>query len=274
MTVSNLTALAAGIQRSLNQQNTRVATAISQIVSGNRLVSASTDVAALATATSLQTQTSGLRNASINISQASSLLQVADGGAGQISNALDRLQSLAVQAGNGSLSDADRGALNQEFQALAQEIDRISGSTKFNSTTLLDGSLSSGLNFQIGGDAGDQVSLSIGGLASNDLFGGSTPDISTAAGASAALTSLQTARDTVSATRADIGAFQQGLDFAAATIETAIQNQEAARSELADADIAELSTESAQARVQQQASISLLAQTNRLSGNLLTLLNE
>ncbi len=102
MTVSNLTALAAGIQRSLNQQNTRVATAISQIVSGNRLVSASTDVAALATATSLQTQTSGLRNASLNISQASSLLQVADGGAGQIGNAIDRLQSLAVQANNGT----------------------------------------------------------------------------------------------------------------------------------------------------------------------------
>ncbi|MFZ4124677.1 MAG: flagellin [Rickettsiales bacterium] len=274
MTVSNLTALAAGIQRSLNQQNTRVATAISQIVSGNRLVSASTDVAALATATSLQTQTSGLRNASLNISQASSLLQVADGGADQIGNALDRLNALAVQANNGTLSDADRGALNQEFQALTQEIDRISGSTRFNSTNLLDGSLASGLNFQIGGDAGDQVSLTIGGLSSSNLFGGTTPDISTAAGAQAALASVQAARNSVTTTRADIGAFQQGLDFAAATIETAIQNQEAARAELADADIAALSTESAQARVQQQASISLLAQTNRLSGNLLTLLNE
>lgn len=274
MTVNNLTALAAGIQQSLSQQNTRVATAISQIVSGNRLVSASTDVAALATATSLQTQTSGLRNANLNISQAASLLQVADGGAGQIGDALDRLQALAVQAGNGSLSDADRGALNQEFQALTQEIDRVSNSTRFNNTNLLDGSLANGLNFQIGGDAGDQVSLTIGGLSSADLFAGTTPDISTAAVAQTALSSLQTARNTVTEARADIGAFQQGLGFAAATIETAIQNQEAARAELADADIAALSTESAQARVQQQASISLLAQTNRLSENLLSLLNE
>jgi flagellin len=85
---------------------------------------------------------------------------------------------------------------------------------------------------------------------------------------------LQTARNTVTAQRADIGAFQQGLDFAANTVDIAIQNQEAARAELADTDIVTASTEFAQSRVQQQASISLLAQTNRLSGNLLSLLNE
>lgn len=274
MTVTSLTALAAGIQRNLNQQNTRVATAISQIVSGNRLTSASTDVAALATATSLQTQTSGLRNASLNISQASSLLQVADGGAAQIGNALDRLQALAVQAGNGSLSDADRTALNTEFQQLREEIGRVAGSTRFNSTSLLDGSLASGLNFQIGGDANNQETLAIGGLSDADLFGTSNPNVLTAANASAALNAITGARNVVTAARADIGSFQQGLDFAAATVETAIQNQEAARAELADADIAALSTENAQAQVQRQANISLLAQTNRLSSNILTLLNE
>lgn len=274
MTVNSLTALAAGIHRSLNQQNNRVATAISQIVSGNRLVSASTDVAALGVATGLQSQTSALRNGALNISQASSLLQVADGGAEQIGNVLDRLQALAVQAGNGSLSDTDRGALNQEFQQLRQQIDQIASNTQFGSTNLLDGSLSAGLNFQIGGDAADQESLAIGGLSDADLFGGVNVDISTAANATAALASLSGARNIVTAARADIGSFQQGFDFAGATIETAIINQEAARSELADADILELSTESAQARVQQQASISLLAQTNKLSGNILTLLNE
>lgn len=274
MTVNSLTALAAGIQRSLNQQNNRVATAISQIVSGNRLVSASTDVAALGVATSLQSQTSALRSGSLNISQASSLLQVADGGAGQIGSVLDRMQALAVQAGNGSLSDADRGALNQEFQQLRQQINDIAGNTKFGSSTLLDGSLSAGLSFQIGGDVADQESLAIGGLNEADLFGGVNVDISTAAGAATAQTVVSGARDIVTATRATIGSFQQGFDFAAATIETAILNQEAARSELADADILELSTESAQARVQQQANISLLAQTNKLSGNILSLLNE
>jgi flagellin len=274
MTVNNLTALAAGIQRSLNQQNSRIATSVSQLVSGNRLVSASTDVAALATATSLQTQTSGLRNASLNISQASSLLQVADGGASQIGNALDRLNALAVQSGNGSLSNADRVALNNEFQALRQEIDRVATSTQFNNKPLLDGSLASGVDFQVGGNAGDTVNLQIGGLTSTDLFGATPPDILTAGNAQTALTAVQSAQNTVTSTRADIGAFQQGLDFASATIDVAIQNQEAARSELADTDIAAISTENAQARVQQQASISLLAQTNRLSGNLLTLLNE
>jgi flagellin len=118
------------------------------------------------------------------------------------------------------------------------------------------------------------VNLQIGGLSDADLFGGEDVNILSAENADTALQSIQAAQNTVTAQRAEIGSFQQGLDFASATLETAIQNQEAARAELSDADIAEISTESAQAKVQRQASISLLAQTNRLSSNVLSLLNE
>lgn len=272
MTVSSIASLASGIQRSLNQQNNRVATAVSQLVSGNRLVKASTDVAALSTATSLQTQVSSLRTASLNISQASSLLEVADGGAQQVGQVLDRLQSLALRAQSGDLSNTERAQLDIEFQQLRSEINRVALSTNFNNKPLLDGSLTSGIDFQID-DSSAPVNLQIGGLSDANLFS-SDINILTADGARAAFEQIQSAQNTVTAQRAEIGSFQQGLGFAADTLEVAIQNQEAARAELSDADFAAISTESAQAQVQQKASISLLAQTNRLSGNILTLLNE
>ncbi len=114
---------------------------VQRLSSGNRIVKASDDVAALATGTSLRTQVSALKAALINSSQGTTLLQIADGSLSQITDILQRQKAIAVQAGAGSLDAAARGFLDQEFQALAQEIDRIANSTNFNGVTLLAGGL-------------------------------------------------------------------------------------------------------------------------------------
>lgn len=277
MTVTSLSALAAGIQRTLNSQNSRVANNVNALVTGNRLVQASTDVAALSTAVGLQNQTTGLRAASLNIAQASSFLQVADGGAQQIGESLDRLNALAVQANNGALSDENRAQLNQEFQALRADINRTAQNTQFNGQRLLDGSLASGASpaqFQVGSESSDNFSVEVPDLSDAALFGTGNVDLLSQANAAAALNAVRGAQNIVTSARADIGAFQNALEFAQANVESAIANQEAARASLADTDFASASTESAQARVGQQASIALLAQSNRMPANILALLNE
>jgi len=126
----------------IRKSSSRLAATIANIASGKRFSQASADIASLAVATGLQSQLSGLRSASSNIFQAASMLQVADGGIGQIGDMLQRMQALSVQANSGALSQSAREGLNTEFQNLSQEINRISGNTNFNSVNLLNGSIS------------------------------------------------------------------------------------------------------------------------------------
>lgn len=113
-----------------------------RLSSGNRLARASDDVAALSVSTRLQSQVSSLRQALVNSAQANSLLQVAYGGLGEISDILDSLRSLAVQANSGTLTATERSFLDIEFGNLVDEIDRIAETTNFNGINLLDGSIS------------------------------------------------------------------------------------------------------------------------------------
>jgi flagellin len=263
------------IAGNLRNQSTQLAARMEQAASGNRLNRALEDIASLSVATGLSTQVSTLRTASQNVSQASSFLGVADGALGQQQAIFDRLTQLATQANSGALDDAARGALNSEFQALLQESDRLASQTNFNGVNLLDGSLAEeGARFQIGETAQDSVSLSIGGTTTASLFEGGAPDLLSQENAAGALSSLSVARDLLTSERAGAGAMAQALDFAGANIESAIQNQEAARANLADTDIAANATERSLLEVQRQASIATLSQTNQLSGNLLKLLAE
>lgn len=158
--VNSLTELAAGgaISSTLNNQGSRLSSLLQAAASGNRITRALDDIASLSAATSLQTETTSLRAAALNVSQASSFLGVADGGIGQIGNILDRLSALSVQANSGALSDAGRAGLNSEFQQLVGEIDRIAGNTNFNGVNLIDGSLSGNSTLQTNTAQGQQAS--------------------------------------------------------------------------------------------------------------------
>jgi len=129
-------------QANIGVASSAASASVSRLSSGNRITKASDDVAALAIGTSLRTSVSTLRIALTNTSQGSSLLQVADGALSQVTEILQRQKAIALQAGSGSLTDSDRSFLNQEFQSLKSEIDRLTGSTNFNGVRLLNGSLS------------------------------------------------------------------------------------------------------------------------------------
>lgn len=265
---------AASVQ-SLQRINQRLQTAIASLVSGNRITRAGDDISSLAIATQLQTQTSSLREVSANVAQTTSEIQVADGGAEQISGLVDQLRSLAQQAKSPTVNQQTRDSLNRQFQQVAAEIDRIAENTNFNGNKLLDGSVSGENAISVGDLFGGQeeggASLSIGSLTTDSLFSGQSLNLSSVDGATQALEALSTAQGAVTQVRADIGAFQQTLGFVAVGIDSAIQNQEAARSVLADTDIAEESTIYALLNAQRNSAIAVQAQTNRLPQGLLKL---
>jgi flagellin len=137
---SNIAALSA--QQNIDAANTATATEVAQLSSGNRIVQASTDVAALSIGTSLASQVNTLNTSLTVASQGSSLLQVADGSLAQIQSILEQQQSIATQAQSGSLSSTQLGFLNEEFQQLTTQIDQLAQTTNFNGVSLINGSIS------------------------------------------------------------------------------------------------------------------------------------
>lgn len=144
------------------------------LATGSRINSASDDAAGLSIANRMQSQFKGLIVANRNIHDAAGSLQTADAAMDQISNALQRMRELAVQAANGTYSDADRSALNQEFSQLREHIDSVASQTTWNGMTLLDGSFSK--TIQVGSNTGDTYSISVSSAATSDIL----PSIPTA----------------------------------------------------------------------------------------------
>lgn len=140
---TNLAAYSA--QTNIGKASNSASASIARLSSGNRITKASDDVAALSIGTSLRTGVTTLKTALLNASQGSSLLAVADGALSQISEILQRQKAIATQAGSGSLGATERGFLDQEFQNLSAEIDRISSTTNFNGVKLINGGMGSTL---------------------------------------------------------------------------------------------------------------------------------
>lgn len=135
--VSNAAATYA--QRAMQAQNASVIASTQRLTSGQRVFSVDQDPAALAVGTGLKIQNAALNSAMLNVSSGASMLQIADGALGQIGNVLTRMQTLANQSSSGHLSDGDRAVVNQEFLALKDEVNRLSGSTQFNGVAMLTG---------------------------------------------------------------------------------------------------------------------------------------
>jgi flagellin len=132
--------------RYLNQNSAASASSLSKLSSGMRIVKASDDAASLAVGTKIKADTTALKQAQVNASQASAVLQVADGALSQTTDILMRMKALSVQAQSGSVSNNERGFLDKEFQALVKQVDAIADQTKFNGNTLLDGSFGATLD--------------------------------------------------------------------------------------------------------------------------------
>ncbi len=268
---SNFSANAA--HRILRQTDSQLSLALARLSAGRRVLSARDDAAALAIGSRLGVEVSGLVQAQVNAGQASSMLQVADGGMANINEILTRMKTLTVQAGSGHLTAGDRSALDTEFQSLSSEIDRIAAATDFAGVKLLDGTAGA-ISFKVGtgtSPAGDNISVDLNG-ASTAALSVNGLQIPSRAGADAANVAIGNAIDQVQTLRAGIGAGQNRLDYAARNIATSIENTEAARSSLIDLDVARATAELAGRQTLMKAGIAMQAHANAGQKNLLKLL--
>ena len=266
VSISNNTSVSSSVDKNVNNQ----ALALARLSSGNRITQASTDVSGLAIGNQLSSLVTALRSALGNASQGSSLLQVADGSLDQQLDILERQKALVTQASNGSLSDNDRAALNQEFQGLSQQLDSLAKNTNFNGVNLLDGS--SNASFAVGED-GDSINVSLQSTTSASLYNNQPVDISTQAGAQAAAATIDAAIVTITSAQATVGALDAQFASASSDISSAILSQSEASSQFLDADVVAESTRNAALTVQAQASIATQAQSNKLNHGLLQLIN-
>jgi flagellin len=259
--------------RYLNLNSAQESSALSKLSSGSRITSASDDAAGLAISTRISSDITTLQQAATNTSEATAILQTADGGASNISDILARMKSLASESASGTVTDSSRTYINSEFSQLSSEIDSIASGTRYSSQSLLDGSsvFASGVSVLVGSQSTDTITISLSSLTSTSL-GVKTLDVSTQADANTALTALDSAINTVSAARADIGAQESRFNFSADSISTQTQNLQSANSAISDVDIASEQATLSSAEVKTQAAVSAEAAANQMPQYLLKLL--
>ena len=178
MTVINTNTASINAQFNLNKVNQEMEKAMEQLSSGKRINSAGDDAAGIAIAARMESQVRGLNQAMRNAADGQSLVDTAEGAMDEISNMLQRMRELALQAANDTNSSDDREALNLEIDALTAEIDRVVSTTSFNGQNILDGTAD--LSFQIGSEAGQDLQVSINSMGSASL-GSLTGAVSTTA---------------------------------------------------------------------------------------------
>ncbi|WP_407120169.1 flagellin [Bradyrhizobium sp. STM 3561] len=259
--------------RYLNINSAQESSSLSKLSSGSRITSASDDAAGLAISTRISSDVTTLQQAATNASQATAILQTADGGASNISDILARMKSLASESASGTTTDSSRAYIQSEFSQLNSEIDSIATGTRYSSQSLLDGSsvFSSGVSVLVGSDGSDTITIKLSSLTASSLAV-STLDVSTQSGATSALDALDTAIDTVSAARASIGAQESRFNFSSDSISTQTQNLQSANSAIKDVDIASEQSKLSSAEVKTQAAVSALAAANQMPQYLLSLL--
>lgn len=269
MTVINTNVGALRAQNASRMANNALGTAMERLSTGKRINSAKDDAAGLAIATRMDAKVRGLNQAVRNANDGISLAQTAEGAMGEISNILVRMRELAVQSANGTSAASDRTAIAAEATALTAQITDITGRTDFNGTVLIDAAKT--ISIQTGVEDGETVDIDLVAMTSAGLGIGAI-DLSTAAGAGAALNLLDTAIDTVATERANIGAVQNRLDATVNNLTSTATNLTESKSRIEDADFSAESTKLASAQILSQASTAMLAQANQSQQGVLNLL--
>jgi flagellin len=274
-------------QRNLNSSQSSLAVAMQRLSSGMRVNSAKDDAAGLAIATRMDTQVRGSNVAIRNANDGISLAQVADGALSKVTDSLQRMRELAVQARNATNTDADKDSLDQEFGELAKEIQRVLGGTTFNGKHIL-GSDAQTQIFQVGantttddridlGTADMQADTTIQAVSGTDNTGTGRAAINSTADFTAigsVIDSIDTALTTISSQRAVLGAAQNRFDAVISNLQVAVENQSAAKSRIMDADFAAETANLSRAQILQQAGTAMVAQANQLPQQVLSLLQR
>jgi len=268
--------MALNASRTLNASQMALMKSLEKLSSGQRINRAGDDAAGLAISEKMRAQAKGLETAIRNAQDGISLVQTAEGALTEVHSMLGRMTELASQASNGIFSDSDREALNFEFQALKAEVDRISSSTNFNGTNLLDGSLSAangGLSLQVGdtADPDNIANVDINNMGTSGL-GLQDINISSLESAQAALATIREAVNSVSTQRASLGAMQNRQEHNINNLFVTIENITAAESRIRDMDMAKGMMDFSKNNILMQAGQAMLAHSNMASQSVVNLL--
>jgi len=263
----NMSALNA--HRQLSSNNGAVSKSLEKLSSGLKINRAGDDAAGLAISEKMRGQIKGLEMASKNAQDGISLIQTAEGALNETHAILQRMRELAVQSSNDTNTTADRKELQKEVAELTTEITRIAKDTEFNTKTLMSGGFSG--KFHIGANQGQSITVKIGSMTASGL-GISGINISGQASADAAIKTIQTAIDTVSAERSKLGANQNRLEHTINNLGTSAENLTAAESRIRDVDMAKEMMSFTKNNILSQAAQSMLAQANQQPQGVLQLL--
>ena len=270
--IINTNIMSLNSQRNLNQSASAMATAVQRLSSGLRVNSAKDDAAGLAIAERMSAQVRGMNVAIRNANDAISLSQVAEGALGTVGNMLQRMRELAVQSANATNGAGDRSNLDAEFQQLGSEITRVLQNTKFNGLAII-GANAGTSTFQVGANSTDTIAVTTTRLDNNaNVTAVTSTNVTTAALATAAIDLVDTALTTINNERALYGATQNRFESVISGLQINVENQQAARSRIVDADYSSETAALTRAQILQQAGVAMLAQANASPQSVLSLL--
>ena len=271
MTVINTNIKSLITQTALSRNARDLQSAMNQLATGKRINSAADDAAGLAITNKMTAQIRGLDQAVRNANDAISMMQTSEGATIEITNMLQRMRELAVQAANGTNSSNNTGALQKEFSELQAEVTRIAGNTEWNGMKVL-GSAAGTKTMQIGANDGQTMSITFIDIASNtDMAAVLTNTLSITNASS--LSKIDSAIAAIDDFRSNFGAKINRLQHTADNLTNISVNTTESRSRILDADYAKASSELARTQIIQQAGTAILAQANTDQQTVLKLLN-
>jgi flagellin len=268
----NTNVLSLTTQRNLGANQSSLATSMQRLSSGLRVNTSKDDAAGLAIASRMETQVRGMNIAARNASDAISLVQTAEGAIGKVSDMLQRMRELAVQAANATNNTGDRANLDAEFQQLGQEVSRTIDNTRFNGSAILAGGAGTS-SYQVGANSTDQVAVVTTQLNNatqiTNVTGGG---ITTTGAASTAMANIDDALTLVNTQRAMYGAVQNRFEAMIQVLQVNTENTSAARGRIMDADFAIETSNLSRSQILQQAASAMVAQANAMPQQVLQLL--
>lgn len=282
----NTNASSLNAQRQLMNSGGALDTAFKRLSSGFRINSAADDAAGLQISNRLTSQINGLDQAARNANDGISLAQVAEGAFDEITNSLQRMRTLAIQAQNGISNTDDKQALQKEFNQLREEITRIANTTEFGGQALLTGNFSAKVLVGAQASTADFISINVsakGTVGTNPITGWTAAglsldqfDLASAPNqvnsASAAMASIDDAIKAVDGLRADLGAIQNRFQATIRNLSNVSENVSSARARIRDTDFAKETAELTRAQILQQTGTTVLAQANQRPQAALSLL--
>jgi flagellin len=270
----NTNVLSLTTQRNLGANQSSLSTSMQRLSSGLRVNTSKDDAAGMAIASRMETQIRGMNIAARNANDAISLVQTAEGAIGRVSDMLQRMRELAVQAANATNNTGDRGNLDAEFQELSKEVTRTIANTRFNGSAILAGGAGTS-SYQVGANSTDRVDvvttqLDTASQITNVTGGG----VTTASNASTAMANIDEALTLVNTQRAMYGAVQNRFEAMIQVLQVNSENTSAAKGRIMDADFATETANLSRSQILQQAASAMVAQANAMPQQVLQLLRS